>query len=125
MSELHGGPPNDWVVFLVSKGTAALSGLAGAYIRNIFPPYKPWTQRVPEYIGGALTAVYAGPVAGPILKASLEHFLQLFGVHLADALPAANVESLAGFMCGVVGLTVIEGIFLLVKRWRRNPTLPM
>lgn len=124
MADLH-GTPQEWLAFLISKGAAAASGLAGAYIRNLFPPFKPWSQRIPEYVGGALTAVYAGPVAGPVLSSALDRMLTLVGISLADTLPRQNVESLAGFLCGVIGLTIIEGIFVIVRRWRDDPRLPL
>ena len=122
MADLHG--TQDWIGFAISKGAAALSGLAGAYIRNLFPPYKPWSQRIPEYVGGALTAVYAGPIAGPVLSSALDRVLTILGLSLSESLPRQNVESLAGFLCGIIGLTVIEGVFALARRWRDNPQLP-
>jgi len=116
-------PGNELAAWVFAKAATAFSGLAGAYVRNLFPPFKPWKQRAAEYVGGALAAVYAGPVAGPVLGRSLERLMSVFGVTMGDALPRANVESLAGFLCGVIGLTVIEGIFVLARRWRDNPRI--
>ncbi len=122
MSDLHGG--GDIVAWFMAKGTAALGGLAGAFVANLFPPFKPWREQAAEYIGGALTAVYVGPVAGPLLYNAMLSACTFWGITAAQALPQPNVESLAGFLCGVLGLTIIRGLLKWARRWARDPKLP-
>lgn len=117
------GALNDIVAWAAGKSAAAFSGVCGAYVRHLFPPYKAWRQRLAEYVGGALAAVYGGPVAGPVMAGTLDKVMGTVGVTMGDALPRTNVESLAGFLCGVLGLTLIEGAFILARRWRDNPTI--
>jgi len=122
MPDPHAG--GDLAATVLSKATAATAGLAGAYIRQLFPPRKPVRQRIAEYIGGAFTAVYGGPVAGPLLYQAIEVVAKWWGTTVADVLARQSVESLAGFMCGAIGLTIIEGLFVLARRWRDDPRLP-
>lgn len=124
MADWH-GVGGEWSAWVAAKTASIVSGVAGAYVRNLFPPYKPWSQRIPEYVGGALTAVYGGPVVGPLMFNALVGLFAWTGIPVGDALPRTNVESLAGFLCGVVGLTVIEGLFIVARKWRDNPKLPL
>ncbi|WP_336800478.1 hypothetical protein [Kaistia sp. MMO-174] len=115
------GTGSEWAAAIIAKLATAAGGLAGAWVRNLFPPHKPMRQRVPEYIAGALAAVYGGPVAGPLMYETLIAIFRTFGVDVGRALSRPSVESLSGFMCGVVGLTIIEGVFVLARRWRDDP----
>lgn len=124
MADMHGGHGGDLAPWLIAKGATALGGLAGAFVANLFPPYKPWRDQAAEYIGGALTAVYVGPTAGPLLYNAIVAACGWLGIPPAQSLPQANVESLAGFLCGVLGLTIIRGLLKLARRWARDPKLP-
>ncbi len=118
------GPPPDLLAWILAKAMTAGAGALGALVRNLFPPRRRLRQRAAEYVGGALAAVFFGPVAGPILHQLILAFGRTMGVALEPVMPRESVDSLAAFLCGVVGLTMIEGLILLARRWRDEPRLP-
>ena len=119
-----GGEHNEILTIAVSKGAALLAGIAGAFVANIFPPHKPWRERVAEYVGGALMALYVGPTAGPVLHNGILAVSAWWRIPPAQTIPQASVESLAGFMCGALGLTIIKGLLRGARRWASDPKLP-
>ncbi|MBZ9936641.1 hypothetical protein LB518_10070 [Mesorhizobium sp. BR1-1-16] len=119
MADWQGGGSHQNEIFalMIAKAAAILAGLAGAFVANIFPPHKPWRERVVEYIGGALMAVYVGPTAGPVLHNAILAASAWWHVPSAHAIPQASIESLAGFMCGALGLTLIKGLLRWARQW--------
>lgn len=95
-----------------------LPALAGAYIRNLFPPRKPWRQRLLETAGGVLMVVYAGEVAAGATWAVLGWAGSFLGVtDVAEFIDKGQSDLLAAFLVGLTGMTVVEGGFHFARRW--------
>ncbi|SCM74032.1 hypothetical protein KL86PLE_130058 [uncultured Pleomorphomonas sp.] len=84
--------------------------LAGAYIRNLFPPRKPWRQRLMETAGGVLIMFYAGEVAAGATWAVLKWAGGFVGVtNIAELVDRGQSDLLAAFLVGLTGMTAVEG----------------
>lgn len=92
--------------------------LAGAYIRNLFPPRKAWRQRLLETAGGVLMVFYAGEVAAGATWAVLKWAGSFVGVvDVAELVDRGQSDLLAAFLLGLTGMTVVEGGFHYARRW--------
>lgn len=92
--------------------------LAGAYIRNLFPPRKPWRQRLMETAGGVLMVFYAGEVAAGATWAVLKWAGGFVGVtDIAEFVDRSQSNLLAAFLVGLTGMTIVEGAFHYARRW--------
>lgn len=103
-----------------------LPALAGAYIRNLFPPRKPWRQRLMETAGGVLMVFYIGEVAAGATWAVLRWAGGFVGVtNVAEFVDKSQSDLLAAFLVGLTGMTVVEGGFHYARRWlnKREETL--
>lgn len=118
-----GGHGFDIAAFLAAKGVTALTGVAGAFVAHLFPPYKPWRSRLLEYFGGAITSLHVGPVAGPLLYNALMAFCDFWHIPPAQAFALSDVQYLAGFLCGALGLGVMRGLIEWSKRWAKDPKI--
>lgn len=95
-----------------------LPALAGAYIRNLFPPRKPWRQRLLETAGGVLMVVYVGEVAAGATWAVLRWAGTFVGVsNVAEFIARGQSDLLAAFLVGLTGMTIVEGGFHFARRW--------
>ncbi|MCX5478436.1 hypothetical protein OSH08_05440 [Kaistia geumhonensis] len=119
-----GGHGNELAAWLAAKIIPALAGAAGAFVAHLLPPAKPWRERLVEYIGGALTAMHVGPVAGPVLYNAILAGCEFWHIDPPQALPAPSVESLASFLAGALGLGILRGLIVWIRRWAREPKMP-
>lgn len=95
-----------------------LPALAGAYIRNLFPPRKAWRQRLLETAGGVLMVIYVGEVAAGATWAVLRWAGTFVGVtDIAEFVDRSQSDLLAAFLVGLTGMTVVEGAFHYSRRW--------
>lgn len=97
--------------------------LAGAYIRNLFPPRKSWRQRLLETAGGVLLVIYAGEVAAGATWAVLGwagSFLDV--VDVAAYVDRGQSDLLAAFLVGLTGMTAVEGGFHYARKWMERKT---
>jgi hypothetical protein len=92
--------------------------LAGAYIRNLFPPRKSMRQRLMETAGGVLMVFYAGEVAAGATWAVLRWAGGFVGVaNVAEFIDRGQSDLLAAFLVGLTGMTAVEGGFHYARRW--------
>jgi hypothetical protein len=102
--------------------TKVAPALAGAYIRNLFPPRKTLLQRFLEMIGGVLMVVYTAHVAAGALWALLGWALGWLGVQdISLIIQRQQADLLAAFLVGLIGMTVVEGFLVFLRRWSANP----
>ncbi len=101
-----------------------LPALAGSYIRNLFPPRKPWRQRLMETAGGVLMVIYAGEVAAGATWAVLKWAGGFVGVtDVGEFVNRAQSDLLAAFLVGLTGMTVVEGGFHYARKWMEQKSL--
>lgn len=118
----HLPPPANYELMALAI-TKIAPAMAGAYIRNLFPPRKPFMQRAAEAFGGVLLVVYGGQVAGGALWALLAWGLSLIGIgDMTGLIRRDQSDLLAAFLVGLVGMTVVEGGLLFVRSWLRERT---
>ncbi len=92
--------------------------LAGAYIRNLFPPRKSWRQRLLETAGGVLLVFYGGEVAAGATWAVLRWAGGFVGVvDVGEFVNRAQSDLLAAFLVGLTGMTAVEGGFHYARKW--------
>lgn len=117
MSDIGPHVPGTVELLGVIMGKVA-PALAGAYIRNLFPPRKPWRQRLLETAGGVLMVFYAGEVAAGATWAVLKWAGGFVGVtNIAEFVDRGQSDLLAAFLLGLTGMTVVEGGFHYARRW--------
>ena len=97
-------PPPDWLAYLVKLGLLALAGACGTFLRQLHGPYKKWPQRVMEWVGGALCAIYGAELAANTLYHSLDKFDLIDSSYVVPE----KILGLAGFLCGALGVTLID-----------------
>ncbi|WP_068312581.1 hypothetical protein [Polycladidibacter hongkongensis] len=88
-----------------------IAGLCGGLVRVIVHPRASLANTIGATVVGALVAGYLTPVVAPVLERWLGP-------------TDAGVEGATGFMLGMCGLALSEGLIKLARRWRDDPTLP-
>ncbi|KAB2863786.1 MAG: hypothetical protein F9K43_18635 [Bauldia sp.] len=91
-----------------------VAGAIGGLIRGLSRPDQGWPRRAVASLIGAFTAGYGTPVVAPVAIAQLAGY----GVTVDAA------AGLIGFLLGLAGLSICEGVIRLARRWRDNPRLP-
>jgi hypothetical protein len=104
---------------LVSKVAPAA---AGAYVRGLFPPRKPTLQRLGEAGGGVLLVLYGHKVAAGALWALLNWALAFVDTKAADVILRSDADMLAAFLVGLLGMTIVEGALLVIRRRAETAT---
>ncbi len=93
-----------------------LAGLAGGVVRALLRPGVTMLGSITAAITGTITAAYLTPLV-------VYHFGQ-WGWLPSLAEQAIQMEHAVGFIVGLTGMTICEGIIGLVQRWRENPQVP-
>lgn len=98
---------NDFLGWIFSEpGKAALAGAAGGIVRWL--TLRPsWREGLATLVVGAICAIYAGPVALPIVEASI-----------GKALPGGDMAGLSSFLVGIGGIS-LSGLLLDIFDRRR------
>ena len=106
-------PPPDWLAYLVKLGLLALAGACGTFLNQLHGPHKKWPQRVMEWVGGALCAIYGAELAANTLYHSLDKFDLIDSTYVVPE----KILGLAGFLCGALGVTVIDLAIHTAKKY--------
>lgn len=94
--------------FLGIKAPHLLAGALGGLVRVLSRPEEGITRKIFTTMVGAIVAGYAtSPVTGIALN-------YLSAYHLDEASIAGSV----GFLLGLTGLSICEGIIRIAQRWR-------
>lgn len=83
---------------------AAIAGASGGLVRSLNEGTR-WPQLLIDIVTGALLAVYLGPQVTAIIDGPM-------GLIEADD----SAASLGGFLCGVLGMFLIELITLVARK---------
>lgn len=105
--------PHDWIVTLTNFLFLGLAGALGALVRHINTPARKWIRRLPEYFSGALCSIYGSE----LIASAIHHVLTKFDVIDSSYVVPEKLLGLAGFMCGALGITVID---LTIKAIRKR-----
>ena len=109
-------PPPPDLSFLGIKIVHFVAGGFGGLVRGLTKPQVSVPSMIGTGVVGAFVAGYCTPVVAPIAHRYLEHF----GANIGQA----EVAGLVGFMLGMTGLSVAEGVIRWARKWRDHPTLP-
>ncbi|EJF92635.1 hypothetical protein [Bartonella tamiae] len=112
--------PPDWFTYIVYTLITALAGVFGAFVMQINAPTRKWTQRVTEWIGGALCAVYGAE----LVAQALHHMLIKYDFIHPDHIVPEKIIGLAGFLCGAVGVALIDGFIKIIKKYSDHNSSP-
>lgn len=108
-------PPEQISIMGIKLIHFVAGGLGGA-VRAITRPDLSWARRISTGLAGALVSGYGTPVLAPFAHI----YLDKFGVHVGFD----EIAGLVGFVLGMTGLSIAEGIIRWARKWRDNPTLP-
>jgi len=109
-------PPPPDLSFLGIKLIHFVAGGFGGLVRGLTKPSVSFTKMIGTGIVGALVAGYGTPVVAPITY----RYLEGFGANIGQA----EFAGMVGFMLGMTGLSVAEGVIRWARKWRDHPTLP-
>ncbi len=109
--------PPDPISILGIKVVHLVAGALGGVVRSITRPDISWPRRIVTGIAGALVAGYGTPLAAPFLWRWLPE-------DVAGRVSFGEIEGLAGFVLGLTGLSIADGLMRLAQRWRDHPTIP-
>lgn len=101
-------PPPPEMQVLGVKLVHLIAGAIGGAMRGLSRPNESIWRRIMTTAAGALVAGYGTPVAAPLLAAQLSD---------AGVTPE-TAAGLCGFVLGVAGMSICEGIVIRAKRWR-------
>ncbi len=112
-------PALDWLYsLLIAKIVPA--GV-GAFLRNLFPPRKRWSQKIAEMLGAVLMVIYAGQVAAGAQWALLHWLLSFINVNdVARFIDRAESDRLSALFIGLLGMTLVEGGLRWFRRRMRS-----
>lgn len=96
-----------WTWLVSEPGRAAVAGAAGGIVRWL-TLHPSWKEGMATLVVGAICAIYAGPLALPIVEWSL-----------GKVLPPSNMEGLSAFLVGIGGLS-LSGFLLDLFELRRK-----
>ena len=105
-------PPPDWLAFVIKWLFLALAGACGTFLSQLHGPHKKWPQRVMEWVGGALCAIYGAELAAN----TLYHMLDKFDLIDSTCVVPEKILGLAGFLCGALGVSFIDWCIARIKR---------
>lgn len=89
----------------------------GAFLRNLFPPRKPWWQKGLETFGAVLLVIYAGGIAAGAQWALLSWAMSHIGVtDIARFIDRAESDRLSALLVGLLGMTIVEGGLVWLRR---------
>ena len=108
--------PPDWLAFMIKWLCIAFAGACGTFLSQIHAGPKKWPQRVMEWVGGALCAIYGAELAANALYHLLDKSDLIDGSYV---LPE-KILGLAGFLCGALGVTVVDWCITFIRR-RQSP----
>ncbi|WLT07845.1 hypothetical protein RAM19_06835 [Bartonella apihabitans] len=108
--------PPDWLAIVIKWLFLALAGACGTFLSQLHGPHKKWPQRVMEWVGGALCAIYGAELAANTLYHSLDKFDLIDSSYV---LPE-KILGLAGFLCGALGVSAIDWCITFIRR-RQSP----
>ncbi len=101
-------PPPPELQFFGVKLVHLVAGAIGGAIRGLSRPGESLWRRILTTVAGALVAGYGTPVAAPLLAAQLS----------ASGINTETAAGLCGFVLGVAGMSLCEGVVIRAKRWR-------
>lgn len=102
--------PPDWLAYSLYVILTGLAGALGAFVYQIHGPIKNWTQRIAEWIGGALCAIYGAELAAQAIL----HILDKFDLVDKSYVMPDKIIGLAGFLCGALGVSIIDTAIKLI-----------
>lgn len=105
-------PPYDWIATLVNFLFLGLAGALGAVVRHIHTPARKLAQRISEWLGGALCSIYGSE----LIASAIHHILDKFDLIDSTYVVPEKLLGFAGFLCGALGVTVIDEIIKVVKK---------
>lgn len=91
-----------------------VAGGLGGVVRAITRPEQSWLRRSAGAVAGAFLAGFMTPVAAPIAASYLSRW----------NVPPEALAGVSGFLFGLTGLSLCEGVLRLADRWRNDPKLP-
>jgi len=92
--------------------STAIAGALGALVRQIHSPARRWPKRMLEWFGGALCAIYGAEIVAQTIYYSLTKFDLINDSHIVPE----KIIGLAGFLCGALGVSAIDGFIIFIKR---------
>ena len=95
--------PPDWLAIVIKWLFLALAGACGTFLSQLHGPHKKWPQRVMEWVGGALCAIYGAELAANTLYHSLDKFDLIDSSYVV---PDKNTWP-CRFFCGALGVSAI------------------
>ena len=107
--------PPDWLAFVIKWLFLALAGACGTFLSQLHGSHKKWPQRVMEWVGGALCAIYGAELAAN----TLSHLLDKFDLIDSSYVVPEKILGLAGFLCGALGVSAIDWCITFIRRRQR------
>jgi hypothetical protein len=108
--------PPDQMSLLGIKLVHFVAGLLGGAVRAITRPDLSWGRKLGTGFAGAVVSGYGTPVAAPVAW--------LYANKLGVDISPDEIAGLVGFVLGMTGLTIADGLVRWAQDWRRNPTFP-
>ncbi|EJF95464.1 hypothetical protein [Bartonella tamiae] len=108
--------PPDWFSAIIYTAITALAGALGAFVTQINGPSRNWAKRVTEWIGGALCAIYGAE----LVAQTIHHLLDKYDFIHPDYVLPEKIIGLAGFLCGALGISIIDGLIFLIKKYGQH-----
>ena len=106
-------PPPDWIAFIIKWIFLALAGACGTFLSQLHGERKSVPQRVMEWVGGALCAIYGAELAANTLYHSLDKFDLIDSSYVVPE----KILGLAGFLCGALGVSFIDIAIHAAKKY--------
>lgn len=111
-------PPNEVVNWLVKNAPIIAAGAFGGVVRAFTRPERSVGLLILSTMGGALFAFYGSPLLGGFMWGWVRPFAE-------DAeITRTSIVGLSGFVCGLVGFPVAEGLIHVARRWKDDPHWP-
>ncbi|WP_297323160.1 hypothetical protein [uncultured Bartonella sp.] len=98
--------------YVVPEKILGAVGACGTFLSPLHGAPKKWPQRVMEWVGGALCAIYGSELAANTLYHSLDKFDLIDSSYVVPE----KILGLAGFLCGALGVTVIDWCISRIKQ---------
>lgn len=93
--------------------STAIAGVLGAGVRQLASQEKSWGARLLEWLGGGVLAVYASPTVAFVVHHLL---IKMDLIALDSDIIADDLLGLSGFLCGAVGISIIEYVLSDFKK---------
>ena len=109
-------PPPDWLAYIIKLGWIALAGALGSFFSQLYNKGRKWPQRMTEWGGGALCAIYGAE----IVANTIYHLLVKFDLIDGSYVVPEKLLGFAGFLCGVLGVKIIiRGMNIINKYYSK------